>query len=74
MAEPLLDECMKCGFQDYLEIVITSINGAGGETYKIKCNYCGLSSVEESSQERLERWWNFRPSQEVKDEARDKRT
>lgn len=72
MAEPLLDKCLRCGYQDYLEIIKTSTNGAGGEVYQIECNNCGLKSVEESSQDRLVRWWNFRPPQELRDEKREK--
>lgn len=60
MSEILLDACFKCRSRDSVGFVLVSTNKAGGQVWKIKCEKCGLTSVEESIKGRLAKWWNDR--------------
>ena len=60
MSGELLDGCFKCRSRDSVHFVLVSTNSAGGKTWKIKCEKCGLTSIDESIRERLVKWWNDR--------------
>jgi len=54
-----LKPCLKCHSKN-VDFVLVSTNSKGGEVFKIKCESCGLTSVDESIKERLVNWWNDR--------------